>query len=65
MADQVRSPGSSAHARAMGVEREPGQMIAWRTPERASSSTRERAQSWFTDSVTIDPRFALPLRRSR
>ena len=40
-----RSPAGARAPRASGVEREPGETTAWRTPPRASSSTKAEARA--------------------
>ena len=40
-----RSPAARQSATASGVEREPGETTAWRSPPRASSSTKAEARA--------------------
>ncbi len=42
MCDVVRSRGSRASVSASGVLRDPGDVHAWRSPQRTSSSTKAR-----------------------
>ncbi len=57
-------PGSRSSARAIGVEREPGERTARATPQRASSSTRAEARAVLRLVVSIIG-FAVARRASR